>query len=123
MSKWSLLLAAILSEVTASLSLKGALVEPLLYIPVVVGFVAAFIFLSAVLRRNMPIGVAYGVWAASGVALTSVLSAVIYDEPFTRVMGVGIVLIIAGVLLVEIGSQAAQDKRGHLTPESNNGAI
>ncbi len=105
--QWLLLAAAIASEVTGSLCLKGAIDDPLLFVPVVIGFVVAFLLLSAVLRRGMPLGVAYGVWAACGVALTAVLSAVIYDEPFTATMAGGLVLILAGVLLVEIGSQAA----------------
>lgn len=52
----------------------------------------------------MPLGVVYGVWSASGVALTAVLSTVIYDEPFTWVMAVGLALIMGGVLLVETGA-------------------
>ena len=107
MTKWYLLLAAILSEVTGSLSLKAALDHPALYVPVVLGFVVSFLLLTAVLRRGMPVGVAYGVWAALGVVLTSILSALIYGEPFTALMAAGIALIMAGVLLVEIGSQAA----------------
>lgn len=104
MNKWLLLSGAIACEVTASLSLKAALDHPLLYLVVIAGFVSAFAFLTAVLRRGMGIGVAYGIWAATGVALTTTLSSVIYDEPFTAVMGTGIVLIISGVLLVELGS-------------------
>ncbi|MFI5427499.1 DMT family transporter [Aeromicrobium sp. UC242_57] len=107
MTTWLLLAGAIASEVTASLSLKGALDHPLLYIVVAVGFITAFVFLSLVLRRGMALGVAYGIWGAMGVASTSILSAVIYDEPFTGLMGVGIILIIAGVLTVELGAQAA----------------
>ena len=41
-------------------------------------------------------------------ALTAVLSAAIFGEPFTPVMTVGIALIIGGVLLVEVGSQRAR---------------
>ena len=33
----------------------------------------------------------------------------IFGEPLTVVMGLGIVLIVAGVLTVELGSQKAQD--------------
>jgi small multidrug resistance pump len=112
MTKWYLLLAAILCEVTGSLSLKGALEEPALYVVVAAGFVAAFAFLTAVLRQGMPIGVAYGVWAALGVALTSVLSAVLYDEPFTGLMAAGIALIMGGVLLVELGSHSPTTRHG-----------
>lgn len=108
MRTWLLLLGAIVSEVTGSLSLKGALDEPALYLLVAVGFTSAFVLLAAVLRAGMPVGVAYGVWAAVGVALTSVLSSVLYDEPFTLIMGAGIALIMGGVLLVEVGSQRAE---------------
>jgi small multidrug resistance pump len=103
---WSLLVAAILCEVAGSLSLKAALDRPALCVVVATGFVSAFVLLGAVLRRGMPIGVAYGVWAALGVALTSVLSAVLFDEPFTVLMAAGIALIMGGVLLVERGSRA-----------------
>lgn len=107
MNKWVLLAGAIASEVTGSMSLKGALEQPLLYPLVVAGFTGGFVLLAAVLRAGMPLGVAYGVWAAFGVALTSVLSALIYGEPFTPLMVLGIVVIVSGVLLVELGSQAA----------------
>ena len=53
----------------------------------------------------MALGVAYGVWAALGVATTAVMSSLIFDETLTALMGLGIVLIVAGVLTVELGSQ------------------
>ena len=106
MSKWLLLAGAIATEVTGSLALKGALEHSALYVIVVVGFGSAFVFLTLSLRRGMPLGVAYGVWAACGVALTAVLSTIIYAEPFTPLMALGVALIMAGVLLVELGSRA-----------------
>ncbi|WP_229052007.1 multidrug efflux SMR transporter [Aeromicrobium sp. Leaf350] len=119
MKKWLLLAGAIGSEVTASLSLKGALDRPALYVVVAVGFVAAFTFLFAALGQGMPLGAAYGIWAACGVALTAMLSAAIYDEPLTPLMGLGIVVIIGGVLLVELGSQAARSRTA--APDVNQG--
>jgi small multidrug resistance pump len=109
---WGLLVAAVPCEVAGSLSLKGALDRPALYVVVAAGFVSAFALLAAVLRRGMPIGVAYGVWAALGVALTSVLSSVLFDEPFTGLMAAGIALIMGGVLLVELGSHPRPDAPG-----------
>lgn len=47
---------------------------------------------------------AYGIWAATGVALTAVLARLIFDEPLSLTMVFGILLIGAGVLLVEVGS-------------------
>ncbi len=102
-----MLTVAILCEVTATLSLKGALDHPTLYVVVVVGYLASFTLLALVLRQGMPLGVAYGIWAALGVATTAVMSSLIFDETLTALMGLGIVLIISGVLTVELGSQKA----------------
>lgn len=104
MVKWLLLAGAIVTEVTGSLALQGAQTRPLLYLLVAVGYVCSFVFLAALLRTTMPLGVAYGIWSAIGVALTAALAAVLYGQAFTSTMLVGIVLIIAGVLLVDLGS-------------------
>jgi small multidrug resistance pump len=106
---WLLLLLAIVSEVAATLSLKAAMTTPALYVIVVSGYLASFVFLTFVLKRRMGLGVAYGIWGAIGVALTAVLSAVVFGEAFTAVMGIGMVCIIGGVLLVEIGSHRVDD--------------
>jgi small multidrug resistance pump len=102
--KWLLLGGAIVTEVAGSLSLKGALDQPALYAVVIVGYLAAFVLLTLVLRGGMPVGVAYGIWGALGVALTALLSAVIFGEPLTPLMIAGMALVIVGVLCVEIGS-------------------
>jgi len=106
---WLLLLLAICSEVAATLSLKAAVAAPALYVVVVAGYLASFVFLTLVLKRGMGLGVAYGIWGAVGVALTAVLSTVIFGEAFTAIMGVGMACIIAGVLLVEMGSHHADE--------------
>lgn len=102
--RWILLAAAIATEVAASLSLKAAQTEPWFFVLVVLGYVSAFACLSLALRRGMPLGVAYGIWAAAGVALTALLSAAIFGEPLTPLMLGGIALVIVGVLCVELGS-------------------
>ncbi|KUG51746.1 DMT family transporter [Kocuria palustris] len=109
MKKWIFLTLAILVEVTATLSLKAALEAPALYTVVVAGYAAAFLCMFQALREGMSLGVGYGIWAACGVALTAVLSAVIFHEPLTLPMGIGIAAVMGGVLLVEIGSQQAQN--------------
>jgi small multidrug resistance pump len=110
MNKWLLLAGAIALEVTATLSLKGAMELPGLYIVVVIGYLGSFVALSFVLRAGMALGVAYGIWGASGVALTAIFSTLLFGEPLTVLMSIGIVLVIGGVLCVEIGSQAAHKK-------------
>ena len=60
-----------------------------LYAVVAAGYVAAFILLTLVLKQGMGIGIAYGIWAACGVALTAVASKVFFSEPLTTVMMLG----------------------------------
>ena len=107
MTTWLLLLAAVASEVGGTLSLKGALTHPELYVLVVAGYVTSFLLLGAVLRRGLPLGVAYGIWAALGVAATAVLSALVFGEAITATMALGLALVVVGVLVVEIGSHRA----------------
>ena len=109
MKKWLFLAVAIGLEVAGSLSLKAALDAPGFYALVIAGYVGSFLALSMALRNGMSLGVGYGIWGASGVAL-AIMSFVIFSEPITFVMAIGIAVIMAGVLLVELGSQAAHKK-------------
>lgn len=120
--KWLFLMGAVIAEVTGTLALKGALDCPALYVLVGLGYAAAFVFLSLTLRVGMPLGIAYGIWGAAGVALTAVLSLVLFAEPLTPVMITGIVFIMAGVILVEVGNRD-DDARQTLpdAPESDRG--
>lgn len=112
---WLLLGAAIVSEVTGSLSLKAALEHPAWYAVVVAGYLTAFVLLSLVLRAGLGLGVAYGIWGALGVALTAVMSSVIFGEALTPLMIGGMAMIIGGVLCIELGSQQAHRKREALS--------
>jgi small multidrug resistance pump len=48
-----------------------------------------------------------------GTASTASIAAVAFDDPFTTPIIVGIVLIIAGVLLVELGSRGHSAEKTH----------
>lgn len=101
---WVFLIVSILFEVGATLSLRASVTGSWKwYIPVGIGYIVAFTSLSFALANGMNLGVAYGIWAASGVALTAVLSKLLFKEPLTLLMSAGIALIVGGVLLVEIG--------------------
>jgi small multidrug resistance pump len=103
--QWFLLAGAILSEVTAVLCLRVAVTgRRAWYVVVVTGYLAAFALLTLTLDAGLALGVAYGIWAATGVALTAIASRVLFKEPLTVVMATGIGLIAAGVLLVELGA-------------------
>lgn len=108
MIAWLALIASIVAEVGGTLSLRMATVgerPKRRWALVVAGcYLVAFTLLSVSLANGMPLGVAYGIWTAVGVALTAVLSRVLFREPLTRTMLAGIGLIALGVLLVELGA-------------------
>ncbi len=101
---WLTLAAAILIEVFATLSLRASegFRKRAWIAPVVIGYVASFALLSVTLSLGMPVGVAYGVWSACGVALVAVIARVLFSEPLTLMMVAGIALIAGGVLTIEL---------------------
>ncbi|MFE3446964.1 DMT family transporter [Nocardia sp. NPDC059180] len=96
---------AIVSEISATVSLKlsEGFTKLVPSIVVVVGYAAAFLFLSQALKRGMGVGVAYGIWSAVGVAAVAVIGALFLDERLTLVQVGGIVLVILGVVALELG--------------------
>ncbi|WP_181276399.1 DMT family transporter [Brevibacterium oceani] len=102
---WVWLALSILSEVAGTLCLRASagLQRRVWFIPVVISYTAAFLFLSRTLAAGMPLGVAYGLWAACGVALVCLLSRVIWKDSLTRRALIGIGCIVVGVILVEAG--------------------
>lgn len=105
---WLFLTLAIGLEATATLSLRMVSHGKRTWLaPMVVCYLLAFASIYLALQAGMTIGVAYGIWTAAGVVLTAIAGKVLFDEPLTGLMGLGIVAIVAGVLLVEIGTQSA----------------
>lgn len=100
-----LLIGAILSEVTATVSLRlsDGFSRIVPSVVVVVGYLTAFTLLSMVLKRGMSIGIAYGIWAAAGVALVALVGAAFLGDGLTRVQVAGLVLVAAGVVALEVG--------------------
>jgi small multidrug resistance pump len=102
---WIFLSVSILTEVAGTLSLRmAARGRRRWYAAVAVGYLVAFTCLSLVLAEGMALGVAYGIWSASGVALTALAGRVLFREPFTWVTAAGVALIAGGVLLIELGA-------------------
>ncbi|WP_046468496.1 DMT family transporter [Allosalinactinospora lopnorensis] len=104
---WVFLAFAILGEVTATVSLKlsNGFTKPVPSVIVVAGYVMAFYLLSQGLTRGIPLGVAYGIWASVGVALVAVIGALFLGESMTWAQVGGIILVIGGVTLLEMGGR------------------
>lgn len=101
-----LLALAIAAEVSATVSLKVSdgfsKFGP--SIVVVAGYAIAFVALGAVLKMGLPVGVVYAVWAAIGVAAVALIGVLFLDEPINLMMVSGLVLVVGGVALIELGA-------------------
>lgn len=102
---WLWLAAAIGSELLATLSLRASdgFRRRLWLVPMAAGYLVSLVFLSLALNAGMPVGVAYGIWVAVGIALVALLARVMWKDPLTPRMVAGIAIITVGVVLVEIG--------------------
>ena len=101
---WLALFAGIVVEVCSTLGLRASdgFRKRRWIAPVLIGYVASFALVWLSLRWGMPVGIAYGVWSACGVALVAVMARILFDEPLTPTMVAGIALIIGGVLTIEL---------------------
>jgi small multidrug resistance pump len=107
-SGWLLLALAIVTEVmgTVALQLSDGFRRLVPAAIVVVGYGISFYLLALTLQR-LEIGVTYAIWAGVGTALVAVIGVVFLGEPLNGAKVVGVVLVIAGVASLELGSQAA----------------
>lgn len=74
---------------------------------VVVGYIFAFVMLSQTLSRGVPLGIAYAVWAGVGVVAVAIISWLAFGELLTWQQIVGMGLVVAGVVLLELGGKHA----------------
>lgn len=103
-----LLFIAIAAEVVATSALKAAegFTKPLPSVLVVAGYGVAFFCLSLTLR-DIPLGIAYAIWSGVGIVLVAVAGLVLYGQKLDLPALVGLGLIIAGVLIVNLFSKSA----------------
>jgi small multidrug resistance pump len=101
---WLTLLSAIAVEVFATLALRASdgLRKKAWIAPIVIGYLTSFYLLWLTLGLGMPVGIAYGVWTACGVACVAVIARYLFKDPLTWKMMAGIGLIVAGVLTIEL---------------------
>jgi small multidrug resistance pump len=108
MKYWVFLALAILSEVSGTSALKLSQGFSRLWptVLVVICFGLCFYFLSLALR-TIPIGIAYAIWAGVGIVFVSLIGWLAFHQALDAPALVGIALIIAGVVVIRIGSNTA----------------
>ncbi|MBB3451947.1 small multidrug resistance pump [Rhizobium sp. BK313] len=106
-SIYAMLLVAIVLEVigTTALQMSQQFTRLGPSIVLVVCYVAAFYFLSLTLRV-IPVGIAYAIWSALGIVLISAVGLVFFRQKLDLAAVIGLGLIIAGVLVVNLFSKS-----------------
>jgi len=107
LNAWMILGLAIVAEVIGTTALKASenftrLVPSLI---VVVGYGVAFYCLSLVLK-SVPVGIAYAVWSGLGIVLITAVAWLLYGQRIDLAGLIGMGLIIAGVLVLNVFSKA-----------------
>jgi small multidrug resistance pump len=98
------LLAAIAAEVVATSLMKATDGFTRLWptVACLAGYTVSLVALSQAVK-GVPVGVAYALWSALGTAAIVAIGAAFLGEPITVVKVVGISLIIAGVVTLNLG--------------------
>lgn len=114
--KWLILICGIISNASASVLIKMAMIAPrkfpslsdpmtaLTNWPFWLGLAlygAAFLLYAAALS-HLPLNVAHPVLTAGAVATVALFSIIFFGEPFYWTTGIGIALVIAGVALITV---------------------
>ncbi|WP_420833390.1 DMT family transporter [[Pseudomonas] carboxydohydrogena] len=102
------LIMAIVFEVigTAALQASEQFTRPKPLILTALGYMAAFYFLSLVLR-TMPVGIAYAIWSGLGVVLITLVGLIWFGQRLDAAAIAGLALIIAGVAVINLFSRTA----------------
>jgi small multidrug resistance pump len=102
------LAVAIVAEVIATTALRAADGFTQLWPSLIsiVGYVVAFYFLSLTLR-SMPVGIAYAIWSGVGIVLISLAGWLIYKQLLDLPALLGMGLIMAGVIVINLFSKTA----------------
>lgn len=114
--KWLILILGIMSNAGASVLVKMAVLPPRTFPtlsdpiaaitnwPLWLGLAfygSAFLLYTAALSR-LPLNVAHPILTSGAVAIVAVFSIMIFKEPFYWTTGIGILLVMAGVMLITV---------------------
>jgi small multidrug resistance pump len=103
MNAWISLGVAITAEVIGTSALKASegFSRLLPSMVVVAGYGVAFYFLSLTLKQ-IPVGIAYAVWSGAGTVLITLIGLLVFRQKIDLAGVVGIALIVAGVLVLNL---------------------
>jgi small multidrug resistance pump len=97
---------AIIFEIIATSALKKSeqFTQLIPSIITVIGYLGAFYFLSFAIR-TIPVGIAYAIWSGVGIVLITIIGAVIFKQIPDLPAIIGLALIMAGVIVINVFSK------------------
>lgn len=108
--KWIYLVIAIVGELVATSSLKesSGFTKLIPSVITVLGYGVTFYFLSLALKQ-IPIGIAYAVWAGVGILLIALVGYFKFNQKLDAPALVGMTLIVLGVVIMHTLSKTVSN--------------
>ncbi|MGS0675616.1 DMT family transporter [Shewanella sp. 125m-7] len=100
---WMFLFLGVVAEALSHVALKATdgFSKPLPAALVLLGHLTAFIFLGQAMK-GMPVGVVHALWAGLAIVTVTLLSALFYREHLDMTAWIGMVLVAAGVMMINV---------------------
>ena len=110
MSPYVLLGLSVLFEVfgTTFMKLSEGFTQPVFGIAAAVCYILSFAMLTLALK-DLSLGMAYGIWDGVGTFLTTLIGIIFWNDPFSIVVGIGMIAVVAGIALLSKGTQEAEE--------------
>ncbi|WP_088007472.1 DMT family transporter [Indiicoccus explosivorum] len=114
------LLLSIMSELlgTSMIKASAGFTKPLPAVGGIASFIVSLFFLSLSLKV-IPLNMAYAIWSGAGTAATVLISVLLWKEKISVGSVLGIVLIIAGVVVLNFFGSG----HGHAAETADNSTI
>jgi small multidrug resistance pump len=108
MTGWAWMSLAIVAEIVATSSLKASQGFSRLIpsVVVVLGYGLSFWWFSIALKLGVPVGVSYAVWSAVGTVGVMLVGRFVYGESVSMLQYAGVAVVLAGVVMINIGGPA-----------------
>jgi small multidrug resistance pump len=109
---YAYLLCAILFEVLGTIAMKYSegFTKVIPSLLIVVAYGICFVSLTIALK-SLPMSLVYAIWAGVGTALMVILGQVFFEEPLTYSKALATLLIVAGVVMLNLGESAKVDDK------------
>lgn len=100
---WLFLLFGVIAETLSHVALKETegFTRPLPSVLVILGHLAAFLFLAQAMK-SMPVGIVHALWAGLAIVSVTLLSTIVYRQHLELTTWAGMAFVATGVVLINL---------------------